>query len=96
MTTTKEELVLVCSCTSLNHVVRFSYWDEDGYISVLLCAERSWWKRLKTSIAYLFRGHTCRYGDSAEVVLSPEDYPKLRTWLDGAEKHAVTGYKRNE
>ena len=100
MANDSDDVIFVCSRTSLNHVVRFSFWpvpegkgheegDGDAYISVSLDIEKSFWKRLKTAIVFLFRGQTCRYGDTAEVILKSSDYPKLRTWLDRAEKNSV-------
>ena len=83
------DLVLVCTCTALNHVVRFSADDRDAVVSVSLAPEQNWWKRLKTALGYLIKGNTCRYGYSAEVILSESHYPILREWLEEAEKRKV-------
>ena len=78
-----DDLILVCSCTSLDHSIRFSK-DRDSlewYVDVMLSPERSFWKRLKSALAYLFNGRTCRYGCSSEVLLKGDDIPRLKAWI---------------
>lgn len=88
-------LICVCSCSSLDHSVRFSYWPKSKYdmpetkplvtLDMILNQERSFWKRVVTAFRYLFTG-VCRYGTVAEIILEPKDFPKIREWLDIAEK----------
>lgn len=86
----QDDLILACSCAALDHVVRFGRSvDQEGhsdlYVSVSLVRERSFWRRLKTSLRYLFRGNVCRYVCATEVLVEPSDLPKLREWLGRAE-----------
>ena len=82
-----DELVIVCSCSALGHVVRFSRDDEgEQILSVALNLERSWWKRFKTAIAYLFKGDVCRYDFASEIIIDAKDVPRIRVWLDGGAK----------
>ena len=85
----QDDLILSCSCSALDHVVRFGRMvDDEGhsdtYVHVSLAHERSFWRRLKTALRYLF-GDTCRYVCSTEVIVEPRDLPKLRAWLEHAE-----------
>lgn len=85
----QDDLVLDCSCSALDHVVRFGRMvDLEGcsetYVHVSLARERSFWRRLKTAFRYLF-GDTCKYVCSTEVLIEPRDLPKLRAWLERAE-----------
>lgn len=81
--THREHLILICSCRHLTHAARFMYDAEDDvvYIDVSLVRERRFWRRLVTAWRYLF-GNVCGFGDMAEMLLKPEDVPRLRAWLD--------------
>ena len=83
----QDDLVLVCSCSALDHVVRFGRIIDEGhsdtYVHVSLARERSFWRRLKTVFRYLF-GDTCRYVCAAEVTIEPDDLPKLKSWVERA------------
>ena len=87
---TGDDLVLVCSCTHLGHVVRFSRFDggdddpQTLTISVTLEHAPSVWKRMLVAWRYLF-GRTCAYGSASEFILTDADIPKVRAWLDRAE-----------
>lgn len=81
---TDKELILPCTCSALDHVMRASRWTyDDGRseidIEVILRPEPSIWKRLKTAIKFLFYGNTCRYGTTAEMVVSSEDWERLKS-----------------
>jgi hypothetical protein len=68
------EILLNCTCSSIDHMIRISK-DKDldiFYLEVSLSLEKSLWKRLRSAATYLLRGSTCRYGSSAEIVLSKE------------------------
>ena len=86
----QDDLILSCSCSALDHVVRFGRMVDgdtghsDIYVDVSLARERSFWRRLKTALRYLF-GDTCRYVCSTEVIVEPRNLPKLRAWLERAE-----------
>ena len=83
----RDELVIVCSCSALDHVVRFSRDDEgEQILTVALDLERSRWKRFKTAITYFFSGNVCRYDYAAEVIIDAKDVPRIRAWLDGGAK----------
>ena len=90
----RKELVLICNCSSLDHAIRFTHWDEDdiGYVHVILQYDLPFFKRLVAAFRYLFN-MTCRFGSVAEVCLSREDMPKLREWIDSAEKKENTNVK---
>ena len=99
---TQDDLIICCSCSHLGHTVRFSNFpaskhDRDNfeaYIDVSLQYERSWFKRLRIAIRYLFRD-TCAYGNVSEVIIRDKDLPSLRAWLDRAELDS-TVRKTNE
>jgi len=91
-----DELIVTCSCSSLHHSVRFTFWPYDdsddtkgfeAYVEVSLDYDPSWWRRLKVAVQYLF-GRTCRYGKASEIVVKEQDLPKLRSWLERAEHEA--------
>jgi hypothetical protein len=86
-----DDLVLVCSCSSLGHVVRFSRWSWEcssggetqhfeAYVDVALDARDPLWSRIKAAIRHVL-GRTCAYGIAAEVIVSEGDLPKLREWI---------------
>ena len=91
-----DTLIITCSCSRLDHAVRFTFYpmgptDKEGfeaYVDVSLDHERTWWGRLRTAFRYLFR-RTCGYGDVSEILLHDHDLPKLRAWLDRAERDAA-------
>ena len=88
-----DELILTCSCSRLDHAVQFTFFptgpgDHDtfeAYVNVCLHYEDSWWGRLKVALRYLFR-RTCGYGEVSEVIIKSHDLPKLRAWVDRAER----------
>jgi hypothetical protein len=88
-----DELILTCSCSRLDHSVRFTFFpwgphDKDtfeAYVDVCLDYERSWWGRLVTAIRYLFK-RTCGYGGASEILIKAHDLPKLRAWMEKAER----------
>ena len=69
--------VMVCECSSMEHIVCFGFWDEEPevYVSVHL-RKHNFWKRLKYAIKYLF-GHQCNYGAFEEVLLGVKQYDKI-------------------
>lgn len=77
----EDQIILICSCSCLNHAIRFSRW-EDGQICVdlVLNPERSWYRRSTTAVRYLFN-RICNYGVCAEILLTETDKKKLLEWL---------------
>lgn len=77
----EDQIVLICSCSSLDHAIRFSRW-EDGEICIdlVLSTDRPWYRRLITAIKYLFN-RTCNYGVCAETLLKETDQKRLSEWL---------------
>jgi hypothetical protein len=100
--TTPDELIVTCSCSHLHHAVRFSFRpvepnDPESFealVDVSLDYEKSWWGRLKTAIRYL-RRDTCGYGDVSEILIGDQDLPKIRSWVERAERDAIARQKRD-
>ncbi len=79
-----EEFIL-CQCENIEHQMLFRTveGDTDVYVSYHLRKLR-WYERLWNGIKYIF-GYTSIYGDFDEMILKPEDAPKLRKvvkWLE--------------
>jgi hypothetical protein len=66
-----------CDCHTPEHVIRFSYDDEDGdlYTEVFL-SHKVWYKRIWTAIKYVF-GYKCKYGHFDCTLIRKEDYDRL-------------------
>ncbi len=80
-----KHLYLDCSCSSLNHLVRFSA-DQDSTwpffcITYHLVNSRSFWKRAKEAARHLL-GRDTRWGDWDETLLDIEAVKKLRDLCD--------------
>lgn len=96
-----DELIITCSCSRLDHAVRFSFFpcgpgnSNDGsfeaYVDVSLDPGRRFWDRLKTSWRYLWR-QTCGFGNCCEILVKDRDLQKIRAWLDRAENSASERY----
>lgn len=80
----KEEL-LVCQCSSMEHLITIVYWDDDEpkevYVNIHLVNERNIFKRIVNAIKYVF-GYKCKYGDFDEFILRKEDADKLQKVVD--------------
>lgn len=65
----QDEFFVTCKCTSMDHIVRFSYEPDDCelYVTVHL-APLPFWKRVKNALRYVF-GRRSRYGDHEEVIV---------------------------
>lgn len=82
----QDELLLRCSCSSLDHLVCFTRFVEDDnprktYVNVILDQRRSFFRRFITAFRYVLGLDVCRYGTLAEVVLEPEEEARLHAWL---------------
>jgi len=83
--TVKSTLIITCSCSHLDHSVRFTHWpgeDGLGVIDVVLDSQESFWRRLSAAWRYLFN-RTCAYGACAEITITPGDAAEIRAWADG-------------
>lgn len=86
----EDELTFSCSCGCLSHVVQFSRWDDEAFLSVTLEEGIPFWQRLKAAFRYAFRNRVCGYSQSC-VILRREDLPRIREWLAKAEKAFANG-----
>ena len=90
-TNANKECTLHCSCSRPDHIVRLTRFDDahgnppDYYMEVVLRPENNLWRRLKSAVMYLWNGTTCKYGNSAEVVLERSDMKKLKDFLDDSK-----------
>jgi len=77
----------VCQCSDFGHDIRFVFDPEDGdlWIDVHMHAFDPWYKRIWTSIKYVFNKER-QYGDYDTTMLKVEDFPRLRNLLDRAEE----------
>jgi hypothetical protein len=83
----EDTLVVVCSCSSLDHVIRFARFIDDkdiAYVDVVL-ARRGFWHRLATAWRCVLN-KTCRFGSVAEVVFDAEGIERLRQWCVRAQE----------
>lgn len=82
----QQQQVFVCECQSLNHV--YSFWIDptDGMItwSVTLPNHRNLFQRIWRALGYIV-GKKARYGDHGGMIISPEDYNKIRAAFDRSE-----------
>ena len=90
-------IIISCPCSHMGHSIRFAYYpvtkrrkDEpfEAYVDVMLDSG-SLWSRIKMAWRYVTR-NTCGYGSVAECLLNRDDLPKIRAWLELAEKDAVS------
>jgi len=77
----EETTLMLCDCRSDEHQVIF-HADVDGedpvvYMHVHLTDWTPWYKRLVHGIKYIF-GHTSRYGDWDEFILTKEHAKQFR------------------
>lgn len=86
-------LTVHCGCSNLHHAVRFTFHNMsphdrgqfEAYVDVSLDYEIAWWRRLRVALRYLFR-RVCLYGDASEIVIRDQDLPKIRAWVERAER----------
>lgn len=76
------EEILVCQCGDPAHQLVIFYDDDPAYpsvyVSVHLTPETNFFKRLGRGLKYIFSNKRSIYGDFDEIVLKPEDAPKLQ------------------
>lgn len=74
--------LLICKCSSEEHILIASYFQEDDevFVSVHL-APQPWHKRIANAVRYIF-GYRSKYGDFDEILLRPEDWEKVQDIAD--------------
>ena len=77
-----------CDCTSPDHQVIFSAWEETGepwdeemFVHVSLNESLPWYKRVVAAVLYVFGLPAWRWHYD-DVVLRKEDAERMRTFLD--------------
>lgn len=78
-----QELLVVCQCHSLDHMLQVSYDPDDPqlYVTIHLEPHRPWWKRVWRAITYVF-GVQARFGDWDEFLLNADDVKNIRGILN--------------
>jgi len=81
-----EREIYVCDCSSLEHIVAFTYDEEDQflYIQPRLNPKQSFLKRLRHAVKYVF-GYRSRYGDFEEIILNINDIQILKNRLNSID-----------
>lgn len=85
-----EDIIVDCDCYSLDHVMRFSYDQEDGlvYIGARLSTHKNWYQRLWAAVKYVFTpGKTC-FGHYDEVIVKVKHYDPIIELMTKAKDHA--------
>lgn len=77
--------LFTCRCHSIEHqfvisLVDFDDDDPDVFLEIYLSPDR-FFKRLVYGIKYIF-GYRSRFGAFEEIILKPEDAPRLRRVVD--------------
>jgi hypothetical protein len=74
--------ILLCRCHSSEHQILVHYDEDDKmlYLHIHL-TERSFWRRLKYGLKYIF-GYHCRYGQWDEFIFNENDADKLQAMAD--------------
>jgi hypothetical protein len=90
--------VIICNCFSSEHQMILRYCDnsdemmeDEIYVDIHLITHKSFWKRLIAGIRYIF-GHTSKYGDWDEMILTGSEISQLRDYLN---KLDIKNGKRN-
>ena len=78
--------IMICRCHSTEHQIVVSYNEEDKmlYLHIHL-AERSFWRRLKYGLKYIF-GYHCKYGHWDEFIFNENDADKLQAMADALKE----------
>ena len=78
-----KKMYLDCECESPEHLLRFSYFDDDKdrmYVEVHLTTH-NFWRRIITGVKYIF-GYRSVYGEFGETVLEKDKVQQLRDCCD--------------
>lgn len=71
-----KDLFLICECKNIEHLVRFTRFEDMMFMEVHL-VKLPFWKRVIHAIKYIF-GYKCRYGDFDEFIFQSTDWDKLQ------------------
>lgn len=76
---------LTCSCTSDEHTVRLTYFEDQEYYPDLymhyFLDTPGFWGRVKLGLRYIF-GYKCKYGHFGETIFTLESALKFRDVLE--------------
>lgn len=74
------ELIIHCSCGSLDHCIRFSYYEgeDELYIETLIDNQVGFWDRLWRAFKYVFRVNDCSVSD---FVFTPTETKKFYSFI---------------
>lgn len=76
--------LMTCKCGDVSHQLVIGYYldgPKEVFLSVHLVRERNMFKRLRVALKYLF-GAPSKHGDFDEIILAPQDAPKLQRVVD--------------
>lgn len=74
-----ERELFICSCENTEHQIVFSYFEDDDIHNVYATtylSKKSFWKRLKYGIKYIF-GYQSKYGAFDEFIFNSNDAERL-------------------
>jgi hypothetical protein len=78
-----EQHYFECQCSDFNHVIRFTFDEEDGevWLDVRLNYFEPWYKRVWNAIRFVFK-RPVAYGHYDVTMVREEDYARLHDLLD--------------
>jgi hypothetical protein len=80
-------LHLDCTCSSLEHAIRFSYYEDEPIVYVHFFLEQpGFLKRLYLGIKYIL-GHRSKFGEFGETLFDKEQIEKLEKFLKVATQN---------
>lgn len=83
-----EQELFICSCENTEHQIVFSYFEDDDIHNVYATthlSKKSFWKRLKYGIKYIF-GYQSKYGAFDEFIFNSKDVSKLEKIVEYLKK----------
>ena len=83
----KDKNIMVCECSSVEHQIVFSKFDDEKtiYCSIHLTSNKNFFKRVITGVKYIF-GYKCKFGQWDEFLLSEkhiDDLKEITNYLEG-------------
>jgi len=76
-----DEQYFTCACSSMEHTLRLSYYDDEEIYLEIFLDSGPWYKRLVNGIKYIF-GFKSRYGDFGCWGLRPSDATRMKEMLE--------------
>jgi hypothetical protein len=78
----KDEMILICSCHSFEHMVHFWWCEEDKvmYVHTHLTTYRNFFKRLWVGLRYAF-GYKSRFGEWDSCIFDDRQLKALRDFI---------------